>query len=54
MVRLYHPEATIFARAKFTSEVKQLEDLGVQTIHDERESGKAMVDLAMSSYLVED
>jgi CPA2 family monovalent cation:H+ antiporter-2 len=54
MVRLYHPEATIFARAKFTSEVKQLEDLGVQTIHDERESGKAMVDLAMSSYMVED
>ena len=51
MVRLYHPEAKIFARAKFTSEVKQLEALGVTTIHDERESGQAMVNLALSAYI---
>lgn len=51
MVRLYHPEAQIFARAKFSSEVKQLEALGVRTIHDERESGRAMIDLALSAYL---
>ena len=51
MVRLYHPEAQIFARAKFSSEVKQLEALGVRTIHDERESGRAMVELALSAYL---
>lgn len=54
MVRLYHPEATIFARAKFASEVDQLEKLGVQTIHDERETGQAMVQLGLSAYLVED
>jgi CPA2 family monovalent cation:H+ antiporter-2 len=54
MVRLYHPEAKIFARAKFTSEVKQLEALGVTTIHDERESGQAMVNLALSAYTGEE
>ncbi|NWK54612.1 cation:proton antiporter [Verrucomicrobiaceae bacterium N1E253] len=54
MVRLYHPEAQIFARAKFGSEVRQLEKLGVQTIHDERESGQAMVNLGLSAYLVEE
>lgn len=53
MVRLYHPEAKIFARAKFSSEVEELENLGVKTIHDERESGNAMVNLALSTYQVE-
>jgi len=51
MVRLHHPEAQIFARAKFASEVRKLEELGVQTIHDERESSHAMVSLGLSSYL---
>lgn len=54
MVRLYHPEATIFARAKFASEVDKLEALGVQTIHDERETGQAMVELGLSAYLIEE
>ena len=54
MVRLYHPEAKIFARAKFASEVKLLEELGVQTIHDEKESGRAMVNLALSAYIETD
>ncbi len=51
MVRLHHPEAQIFARAKFSSEVRQLEELGVKTIHDERESSRAMVSVGLSSYL---
>jgi len=51
MVRQYHPEAQIFARAKFESEVRKLEALDVHTIHDERESSHAMVKLALSAYL---
>jgi CPA2 family monovalent cation:H+ antiporter-2 len=51
MVRLHHPEAQIFARAKFASEVTQLEALGVSTIHDERETSQAMVSLGLSAYL---
>jgi len=51
MVRQHHPEAQIFARAKFESEVRKLEAMDVHTIHDERESSHAMVQLALSAYL---
>ncbi len=40
----------IFARAKFAAEVRILRELGVQVIHDERESAVAMVRAAISSY----
>jgi CPA2 family monovalent cation:H+ antiporter-2 len=40
----------IFARAKFPAEVHILRELGVQVIHDERESAVAMVRAALSSY----
>ncbi len=40
----------IFGRAKFPAEVKLLRELGVQVIHDERESAVAMVRAAISSY----
>lgn len=40
----------IFGRAKFSHEVKRLRELGVQVIHDERESAVAMVRAAVSSY----
>jgi CPA2 family monovalent cation:H+ antiporter-2 len=40
----------IFGRAKFPGEVKILRELGVQVIHDERESAVAMVRAAISSY----
>jgi CPA2 family monovalent cation:H+ antiporter-2 len=44
----------IFGRAKFPAEVKILRELGVQVIHDERESAVAMVRAALSSYHRED
>lgn len=44
----------IFGRAKFSGEVKILRELGVQVIHDERESAVAMVQAALSSYQRED
>jgi CPA2 family monovalent cation:H+ antiporter-2 len=40
----------IFGRAKFAPEVAMLRELGVQVIHDERESAVAMVRAAISSY----
>ncbi len=40
----------IFARAKYPAEVTRLRELGVQVIHDERESAVAMVRAAVSSY----
>ncbi len=40
----------IFARAKFAVEVQTLRELGVQVIHDERESAVAMVRSALSAY----
>jgi CPA2 family monovalent cation:H+ antiporter-2 len=50
LVRERNPGIFIFARAKFSEEVERLRALGVQVIHDERESAVAMVHLAMSSY----
>jgi hypothetical protein len=40
----------IFGRAKYPGEVARLRELGVQVIHDERESAVAMVRAAISSY----
>ena len=40
----------IFARAKFADEADRLRGLGVQAIHDERESAVALVRSALTSY----
>src|SRR6478735_4413201 len=50
LVRQRNSGIFIFGRAKFPAEVKMLRELGVQVIHDERESAVAMVRAAVSSY----
>ncbi len=50
LVRERNSGICIFARAKFPNEVVRLRELGVQVIHDERESAVAMVRAAISSY----
>ncbi len=50
LVRERNPGIYIFGRAKYTKEVNRLHELGVQVIHDERESAVAMVRAAISSY----
>lgn len=50
LVREQNSGIFIFGRAKFPGEVKMLRELGVQVIHDERESAVAMVRAAVSSY----
>jgi voltage-gated potassium channel Kch len=50
LVREHNPGIFIFGRAKYPNEVKRLRALGVQVIHDERESAVAMVREAISSY----
>lgn len=50
LVRERNSGIYIFGRAKFPAEVKILRELGVQVIHDERESAVAMVRAAISSY----
>ncbi len=50
LVRERNPGIYIFGRAKFPNEVNRLLELGVQVIHDERESAVAMVRAAISSY----
>ncbi len=50
LVRERNAGIFIFGRAKFSGEVKILRELGVQVIHDERESAVAMVRAAISSY----
>ena len=50
LVRERNSGIFIFGRAKFSAEVKMLRELGVQVIHDERESAVAMVQAAISSY----
>ncbi|MES2437605.1 MAG: cation:proton antiporter [Verrucomicrobiota bacterium] len=50
LVRERNSGIFIFGRAKFPDEVKILRALGVQVIHDERESAVAMVRAAISSY----
>ena len=50
LVRERNSGICIFGRAKFPGEVMRLRELGVQVIHDERESAVAMVRAAISSY----
>ncbi len=50
LVRERNSEIVILGRAKYPSEVARLRELGVQVIHDERESAVAMVRAAVSSY----
>lgn len=50
LVRERNPGICIFGRAKFAEEADRLRALGVQAIHDERESAVAMVRETISSY----
>jgi voltage-gated potassium channel Kch len=50
LVREVNRDVCIFARAKFPAEAERLKKLGVQVVHDERESAGAMVEAAMTSY----
>ncbi len=50
LVRERNPGICIFGRAKYPGEVNRLRELGVQVIHDERESAVAMVRAAISTY----
>lgn len=50
LVRERNSGICIFGRAKYHAEVTRLRELGVQVIHDERESAVAMVRAAISSY----
>jgi monovalent cation:H+ antiporter-2, CPA2 family len=50
LVRERNEGIYIFGRAKYPPEVTRLRKLGVQVIHDERESAVAMVRAAMTSY----
>lgn len=50
LVRERNPEICLYARAKYPSEVTMLLQLGVNVIHDEKESAAAMIDQAMGSY----
>lgn len=50
LVRERNQEVLIFARAKFGNEVARLQQLDVKVIHDERESGSAMIRSAMGAY----
>jgi CPA2 family monovalent cation:H+ antiporter-2 len=50
LVRERNSGIFMFGRAKYPVEVARLRELGVQVIHDERESAVAMVRAAISSY----
>lgn len=50
LVRERNPEVCVFARAKFPNEVTRLQSLGINVIHDEKESAGAMIRSAMSVY----
>lgn len=50
LVRERNAGIYIFGRAKFMPDVTRLRELGVQVIHDERETAVAMVKAAVSSY----
>lgn len=50
LARERNPGIVIFARAKFGDEAERLRGLGVQAIHDERESAVALVRSALTSY----
>ena len=50
LARERNPRIVLFARAKFADEAERLRGLGVQAIHDERESAVALVRNALTSY----
>jgi CPA2 family monovalent cation:H+ antiporter-2 len=50
LVRERNAGICIFGRAKDAGDVRRLRELGVQVVHDERESAVAMVRAAISSY----
>ena len=50
LVRERNPGICVFARAKFSNEVERLKKLDVQVIHDEKESGGAMIRASMGVY----
>ena len=50
LVRERNAGIFIFGRAKFIADVTRLREMGVQVIHDERETAVAMVRAAISSY----
>jgi CPA2 family monovalent cation:H+ antiporter-2 len=50
LVRQHNPGVCVFARAKFAPEVERLRQLGVQVVHDERESATAMIQRALGAY----
>lgn len=50
LVRQHNPGVCVFARAKFAPEVERLRQLGVQVVHDERESATAMIHRALGAY----
>jgi CPA2 family monovalent cation:H+ antiporter-2 len=50
LVRDRNPKICVFARAKFPNEVEKLRAQDVEVIHDERESGGAMIRAAMGVY----
>ncbi len=50
-LKSHNPELTVFARAKFRSEAEQLRAIGIDNvIHDEAESGEAVVRLAKRAF----
>ena len=50
LARERNPGIVLFARAKFADEAERLRGMGVQAIHDERESAVALVRKALTSY----
>ena len=50
LVRERNPEICVFGRAKFPNEVEALKNRDVRVIHDEAQSGGAMIRSAMSVY----
>jgi CPA2 family monovalent cation:H+ antiporter-2 len=45
-----NPEIAVFARAKFSQEADELQLMGATVIHDEIESGRAMMDQALTAF----
>ncbi|MCU0794970.1 MAG: cation:proton antiporter [Akkermansiaceae bacterium] len=50
LVRERNPQVCVFARAKFAPEAARLAELGVNVVHDEKESAGAMIRAAMGTY----
>ncbi len=45
-----NPQIAIFARAKFAQEAEELQHMGATVIHDEVESGRALMEHAMTAF----